>query len=116
MFSPQIGWRCAKCESVPTDRRKYCADCGSMLTWTCTSSGKSDQRPWSEWKHTDASCIEHTGHDVEQVQELYSTCEEPLIGYCSHRNKLHASSATTSDLSPMNLLVVTLWFFKTLSL
>jgi len=34
-----------------------------------------DQRPWSEWKCTDASCIQHTGHDVEQVQELYSMCK-----------------------------------------
>ncbi|CAF1380456.1 unnamed protein product [Rotaria sordida] len=156
MFSPQIEWYCAQCESVPTDRRKYCADCDSMLTWTCTGSGKSglytnyyrhrdncnyctpeleeerqkkleekkvanqqhfqilddNQRPWSEWKRTDASCIQHTGHDVEQVHELYSMCEEPLINYCSHRNKLHVSSATTSYLSPMNLLVVTLWYFK----
>ncbi|CAF1561330.1 unnamed protein product, partial [Rotaria sordida] len=156
MFSPQIEWYCAQCESVPTDRRKYCADCDSMLTWTCTGSGKSglytnyyrhrdncnyctpeleeerqkkleekkvanqqhfqilddNQRSWSEWKRTDASCIQHTGHDVEQVHELYSMCEEPLINYCSHRNKLHVSSATTSYLSPMNLLVVTLWYFK----
>ncbi len=39
-------------------------------------------------------------------------CEEPLINYCSHRNKLHASGTTTSYLSPMNLLVVTLWYLK----
>ncbi|CAF4633632.1 unnamed protein product, partial [Rotaria sp. Silwood2] len=30
------------------------------------------QRPWSEWKRSDESCIQHTGHDVEQVQQLYS--------------------------------------------
>ncbi|CAF4548624.1 unnamed protein product, partial [Rotaria sp. Silwood2] len=41
MFSPQIEWHCAQCESDPTDRRKYCNDCDSMLTWTCTGSGKS---------------------------------------------------------------------------
>ncbi|CAF4193621.1 unnamed protein product, partial [Rotaria sordida] len=156
MFSPQIEWHCAECESVPTDRRKYCPDCNSMLTWTCTGSGKSglythyyrhrdncnyctpefeeerrqkleekevniqqhfqvsddNQRPWSEWKRTDASCIQHTGHDVEQVHELCSMCEGPLVNYCSHRNKLHWDNISTSYLSPMNLLVVTLWYLK----
>ncbi|CAF2715941.1 unnamed protein product [Rotaria sp. Silwood2] len=71
-----------------------------------------NQRPWSEWKRTDTSCIQHTGQDVEQVQELYSMCEEPLINYCSHRDKLHWNSTGTSYLSPMNLLVVTLWYLK----
>ncbi|CAF4828937.1 unnamed protein product [Rotaria sp. Silwood1] len=110
MFSPQIEWHCTQCGSDPTDRRKYCTDCDSMLTWTCTDSGKTglythyyrhrdkcnyctpeleeerqkqmeekqvaiqqrfqtlddSQRPWSEWKRTDTSCIQHTGHDVEQ--------------------------------------------------
>lgn len=61
-----------------------------------------DQRPWSEWKRTDASCIQHTGHDVEQVQELYSMCEEPLLNSCSHRKKLHWDNNNTSYLSPMN--------------
>ncbi|CAF3863872.1 unnamed protein product [Rotaria sp. Silwood1] len=156
MFSPQIEWYCAQCGSDPTDRRKYCTDCDSMLTWTCTGSGKSglythyyrhrdncnyctpeleekrqeqieekqvaiqqrfqtlddNQRPWSEWKRTDVSCIPHTGHNVEQVQELYSMCEEPLINYCSHRDKVLANSTTRSYLSPMNLLVVTLWYLK----
>ncbi|CAF1387764.1 unnamed protein product [Rotaria sordida] len=41
MFSSQIEWHCTQCESGPTDRRKYCADCDSMLTWTCTGSQKS---------------------------------------------------------------------------
>ncbi|CAF3108861.1 unnamed protein product [Rotaria sp. Silwood2] len=41
MFSSQIEWHCTKCESGPTDRRKYCADCDSMLIWTCTGSQKS---------------------------------------------------------------------------
>jgi hypothetical protein len=39
------------------------------------------QRPWSEWSRTDASCIQHTGYDIEQVQELYSMSEQPLIQY-----------------------------------
>ncbi|CAF4234485.1 unnamed protein product [Rotaria sp. Silwood2] len=156
MFSPQIEWDCSQCQSGPTDRRKYCTNCHSMLSWTCTGAGKSglhthyyrhrdscsyctpeleeerqqkieekevalqqhfqalndEQRPWSEWKRTDASRIQHTGHDVEQIQELYSMCEEALINYCSHKNYRHTNSAATSYLSPMNLLVVTLWHLK----
>ncbi|CAF1213645.1 unnamed protein product [Rotaria sordida] len=29
------------------------------------------QRPWSEWSRGNGSCIQHTGHDIEQVQLLY---------------------------------------------
>ncbi|CAF0740997.1 unnamed protein product [Rotaria sordida] len=25
------------------------------------------QRPWSEWGHSDESCVRHTGLDVEQL-------------------------------------------------
>lgn len=42
-----------------------------------------EQRPWSEWKRNDESCRQHIRHDVN-----------------------------TSSLSPMNLLVVTLWYLK----
>ncbi|CAF3001569.1 unnamed protein product [Rotaria sp. Silwood2] len=70
------------------------------------------QRPWSEWRRTNASCIQHTGYDVEQVQELYSMCEEPLVNYCSHKDYRLTYSAATSYLSPMNMLVVTLWYLK----
>ena len=41
MFSPQIEWNRAECGSVPTNREKYCTDCDSILTWTCTGSGRS---------------------------------------------------------------------------
>ncbi|CAF0911634.1 unnamed protein product [Rotaria sordida] len=41
MFSPQIEWSCSECESTVVDRRKYCTDCRSMLTWTYIGSGKS---------------------------------------------------------------------------
>ncbi|CAF1337255.1 unnamed protein product [Rotaria sordida] len=70
------------------------------------------QRPWSEWSRSNESCIQHTGHDIEQVQELYSMCEQSLINYCSHRNKEHTDSTITPYLSPMNLLAVTLWYLK----
>ncbi len=84
----------------------------SKINHYCSLLNILDQRPWSEWKRTNTSCIQHTGHDVEQLEELYSLCEEPLINYCAHRDKLLAGSTTTSHLSPMNLLVVTLWHLK----
>ncbi|CAF1070386.1 unnamed protein product [Rotaria sordida] len=152
MSSSQVKWNCSECDYAPSDRRKYCTECHSMLTWTCTGSSRSGlytnyyrhrdncsfctpeleeekqhemeekqqqlralddkQRPWSEWKRTNASCIQHTGYDVEQVQELYSMCEEPLINYCSHKNYRLTDGAATFYLSPMNMLVVTLWHLK----
>lgn len=71
-----------------------------------------EQRPWSEWKRSDESCRQHTGHDVEQVQQLYSLCEQSLLNYCAHRNEQQTNDVNTSSLSPMNLLVVTLWYLK----
>ncbi|CAF1543075.1 unnamed protein product [Adineta ricciae] len=112
MFSPQIEWNCSECQSVVADRRKYCTDCYSMLTWTCIGSGKSEQRPWSEWRLTDESCIQHTAHDTEQIRQLYSMCEESLIRYRSHRKEQRTDGTVTSCLSPINLLVVTLWYLK----
>ncbi|CAF2990154.1 unnamed protein product, partial [Rotaria sp. Silwood2] len=70
------------------------------------------QHPWSEWGHTNESCLQHTGHDIEQVQQLYSICEQLLIDYCYHRNKEYPNSTNATYLSPMNLLVVTLWYLK----
>ncbi|CAF1158057.1 unnamed protein product [Rotaria sordida] len=156
MLSPQIEWNCSQCQSSIADRRKYCIDCHSMLSWTCVGSGKSglytnyyrhrdscdyctpeleDERqqemeqkrvsiqqqfqalddkqcPWSEWRRTNKSCIQHTGHDVEQIQQLYSMCEESLIRYRSHRKEKHKDDIITPYLSPMNVLVVTLWHLK----
>jgi hypothetical protein len=71
-----------------------------------------EQRPWSEWGRTNESCLQHTGHDTEQVQQLYSMCEQLLIDYCYHRNKEYPNSTSTTYLSPMNLLVVTLWYLR----
>ncbi|CAF1579689.1 unnamed protein product [Rotaria sp. Silwood1] len=70
------------------------------------------QRPWSEWQRSDESCVQHTGLDVEQVQELYDMCEEPLKKYCLHRHEQQTDITDRSYLSPMNLLVVTLWYLK----
>jgi hypothetical protein len=41
MFSPQIEWSCSQCRSILSDRRKYCTNCHSMLSWACTGSGRS---------------------------------------------------------------------------
>ncbi|CAF3287173.1 unnamed protein product [Rotaria socialis] len=71
-----------------------------------------EQRPCSEWGRTNESCVQHTGFDIEQVQELYSMCEQPLINYCSPKNYRHTNSTNRSYLSPMNLLAVILWFLK----
>jgi len=71
-----------------------------------------EQRPWSEWSRTNESCIQHTGHDIEQVHQLYSMCEQSLIKYCLNRTKQQLNNTNTISLSPMNLLVVTLWHLK----
>ncbi|CAF1183734.1 unnamed protein product [Rotaria sp. Silwood1] len=39
---------------------------GPALVGLASISPSVGQRPWSEWKRTDTSCIQHTGHDVEQ--------------------------------------------------
>ncbi|CAF2014402.1 unnamed protein product [Rotaria magnacalcarata] len=72
----------------------------------------NEQRPWSEWDRSDQSCIHHTWHDIEQIHQLYSICEQSLINYCLHRTKQQSDNVKTSSLSPMNLLVVTLWYLK----
>ena len=71
-----------------------------------------EQRPWSKWGRTNESCGQHTGHDIEQVQQLYSMCEQSLMNYCLHRPKEESNNTNTPFLSPTNLLVVTLWYLK----
>ncbi|CAF4011899.1 unnamed protein product [Rotaria sordida] len=44
----------------------------------CSFAHFVEQRPWSEWRRTNESCIQHTGHDIEQVEQLYSMCEQSL--------------------------------------
>ena len=70
-----------------------------------------DQRPWSEWVRTDVSCIQYTGHDIEQVQQLFRMCKQSLLKYCLDR-KQHTNERNVTYLSPINLLVVTLWYLK----
>ncbi|CAF4583117.1 unnamed protein product [Rotaria sp. Silwood2] len=70
-----------------------------------------EQRPWSEWSLSNNSCTQHTGHDIEQVRQLYSFCEQSLVEYCTNR-KQQATSTDIPYLSPINLLSVTLWYLK----
>ncbi len=51
-------------------------------------------------------------HNKKKVERLYSMCEQALVNYYCHRNKQHTNSSTMPYLSPMTLLVVTLWYFK----
>ena len=71
-----------------------------------------DQRPWSEWKCSDESCRQHTGHDIEQVQQLYALCEQSLLNYCAHRNEQQTDDIDIAYLSLINLLVVTLLYLR----
>jgi threonine dehydrogenase-like Zn-dependent dehydrogenase len=63
MFSPQIQWSCSQCRSDTTDRRKYCTNCHSMLTYTCIGSGKSGLYT-HYYRHRD-SCI----HCMSELEE-----------------------------------------------
>ena len=71
-----------------------------------------EQRPWSEWSSSDNSCIQHTGHDIEQVERLYSMCKQSLVEYCANRKQQYTKTSDVALLSPMNLLAVTLWYLK----
>ena len=71
-----------------------------------------EQRPLFDWSRTNESCVQHTRHDIEQIEQLYSMCKQSLINYCYNRHKSHSNSTNTTSLSPMNLLVVTLWHVK----
>ncbi|CAF1274018.1 unnamed protein product [Rotaria sordida] len=70
------------------------------------------QRPWSEWSRGNGSCIQHTGHDIEQVQLLYSMCEQLLTEYCTNRKRQETKSTNTPYLLPINLLSITLLYLK----
>ncbi|CAF1415726.1 unnamed protein product [Rotaria sordida] len=70
------------------------------------------QRSWSEWRRTNESYIQHTGYDIGQIQQLYSMCEESLVRYRSHIKEQRTDDTITRYLSPINLLVVTLWYLK----
>ncbi|CAF3121603.1 unnamed protein product [Rotaria sp. Silwood2] len=110
--SSEIEWDCPECQTAITDRRKYCNSCQSMLVWTCVPSGKSEQRPWFEWSRSDESCTQHTGHDIEQVQQVFNMWEQSLIEFCMNRKQQHTTDTNNKFLSPINLLAVTLWYLK----
>ncbi|CAF1298484.1 unnamed protein product [Rotaria sordida] len=136
--SSQIEWSCPECQVIIMDRRKFCDNCHSIRHRDrcdyCSPELKEereqlkkekqisnfqelqtlyvDQRPWSEWSRSNDSCIQHTGHDIEQVQLLYNMCEQSLIEYCTNRKQQCSSSTKMPYLSPINLLSITLWYLK----
>ncbi|CAF0883242.1 unnamed protein product [Rotaria sordida] len=70
------------------------------------------QRPWSEWSRNNESCAQHTGLDIEQVQFLYSLCEQSITEYCTNRKRQQTIDTDVPYLSPINLLAITLWYLK----
>ncbi|CAF4171012.1 unnamed protein product [Rotaria sp. Silwood2] len=102
MFSSHIEWNCSQCQFVTTNGRKYCTDCHSMLTWTCTGSGKSGSYN-NYHRHLD-NCSYCTPELEEEKQQKMEEKRQ--------KNKQHTDSAITPYLSPMNLLVVILWYLK----
>ena len=70
------------------------------------------QRPWSEWSRNNESCTQHTGLDIEQVQFLYSLCEQFITEYCTNRKRQQTTDTDVPYLSPINLLAITLWYLK----
>ena len=66
-----------------------------------------EQRPWSEWKRSDESCRQHTGHDIEQIIMITSL---RLIARWGRPQFLLIVSTCSRVL--MNLLVVMLWHLK----
>jgi hypothetical protein len=50
--------------------------------------------------------VQHTGFDIEQVQQLYNYCEELLVKYRLRGNQINKNNADLSPLSPINMLAV----------
>ena len=74
MSSSQVKWDCSQCGYAPSDRRKYCNECYSMLTWTCTASGRSGR--YAHYYHHRDNCSyctpeleEENQHEMEEKQQ-----------------------------------------------
>ncbi|CAF3934308.1 unnamed protein product, partial [Rotaria sp. Silwood1] len=72
MFSLQVKWGCSQCRSTTTDRRKYCIDCHSMLTWTCIGSGRSGLYTHF-FRHRDncIHCASEMGDKPQEVEQKH---------------------------------------------
>lgn len=69
MSSAQLEWNCSQCESTTFDRRKYCTNCYSMLSWTCTGSGKSGLYT-NYYRHRNNCNYCTPEHEEERQQEM----------------------------------------------
>ncbi len=80
MSSSQVEWSCSQCQSTNIDRRKYCINCHSMLTWTCNESGRSGSYK-NFFRHCD-KCI-HCTSEIEDkpqgVEEKHLAIEQLQI-------------------------------------
>jgi hypothetical protein len=68
MSSLQVEWSCSQCQSTFTNRRKFCTDCNSMLTWTCIGSERSGLYK-NFFRHRD-NCIHCTSEIEDRSQEV----------------------------------------------
>ena len=86
MFSPQIHWNCSQCQSTTTDRRKYCSNCHSMLSWTCTGSERSGLYT-NYYRHRDncGYCTpeveEEKQQKMEEKQQQFQTLDDSKYPY-----------------------------------
>ncbi|CAF3155201.1 unnamed protein product [Rotaria sp. Silwood2] len=95
MFSSHIEWNCSQCQFVTTNGRKYCTDCHSMLTWTCTGSGKSGSYN-NYHRHLD-NCSYCTPELEEEKQQKMEEKRQ--------KNKQHTDSAINLGPSTVNYLL-----------
>ena len=73
MFSPQLEWSCSRCRSTTFDRRKYCIDCHSMLSWSCIGSGKSGLYT-NYYRHRDSR--NYCGTEEEKQERIQEKQEQ----------------------------------------
>ncbi|CAF4783734.1 unnamed protein product [Rotaria sp. Silwood2] len=76
MSSSKVKWNCSQCGSAPNDRRKYCTECHSMLTWTCTDSGKSGM--YANYYHHRNNCSYCTPELEEEKQQEMEEKQQQL--------------------------------------
>lgn len=80
MSSEVVEWSCSRCQSIITDRRKYCSTCHSMLKWTCIGSGRSGLYTHF-FRHRD-NCI----HCMSEMDDKPQKVEEKEIAIEQFRN------------------------------
>jgi hypothetical protein len=67
------------------------------------------QQPWSLWSKDATFIKQKTGLDREIVDEIYTMCENHLKQHPIHT---HDNNDTMTQISPRNMLVLTLYWFR----